>query len=172
MAANHNFLFTGSLNIIKVWQLDADKGEFIWSSFWLVSDKVWCVFQRFVFAILFMWNSDEMAMAHWEYVSHFTQSNLSMIKILSFFLVSFLDEQNKSDLFYMRIIFKWGTLMLDPRYTVVNFSIQQISIQGQIQFIISGVYQMFQIMSDLYVFMNLIYTLEVTNSFQFGILTR
>ena len=41
-----------------------------------------------------------------------------MIKILSFFLVSFLDEQNKSDLFYMRIIFKWGTLMLDPRYTV------------------------------------------------------
>ena len=27
MAANHNFLFTGSLNIIKVWQLDADKGE-------------------------------------------------------------------------------------------------------------------------------------------------
>ena len=74
MAANHNFLFTGSLNIIKVWQLDADKGEFISSSFWLVSDKVWCVFQRFVFAILFMWNSDEMAMAHWEYVSHFTQS--------------------------------------------------------------------------------------------------
>ena len=95
-----------------------------------------------------------------------------MIKILSFFLVSFLDEQNKSDLFYMRIIFKWGTLMLDPRYTVVNFSIQQISIQGQIQFIISEVYQMFQITSDLYVFMNLIYTLEVTNSFQFGILTR
>ena len=29
MAANHNFLFTGSLNIIKVWQLDADKGESI-----------------------------------------------------------------------------------------------------------------------------------------------
>ena len=27
MAANHNFLFTGSLNIIKVWQLDADKGN-------------------------------------------------------------------------------------------------------------------------------------------------
>ena len=62
--------------------------------------------------------------------------------------------------------------MLDPRSTVVNFSIQQISIQGQIQFIISGVYQMFQITSDLYVFMNLIYTLEVTNLFQFGILTR
>ena len=72
----------------------------------------------------------------------------------------------------MGIICKWATLILDSRYTVVNFSIQHISIQGQIQFIISGVYQMFQITSDLYVFMNLIYTLEVTNLFQFGISTR
>ena len=72
----------------------------------------------------------------------------------------------------MGIICKWVTLMWDPLYCIAAFSIQQISIQGQIQFIISGVYQMFQITSDLYVFMNLIYTQEATNLFQFGILTQ
>ena len=72
MAANHNFLFTGSLNIIKVWQLDADKGEFISSPFWLVNrEKVW-----YVVVMLSMWNLDEMAMAHGEYVSQFTKSEI------------------------------------------------------------------------------------------------
>ena len=45
-------------------------------------------------------------------------------------------------------------------------------IQDRTQFSISEVYQMFQIMFDLFAFMNPIFMLGVTNSFQFGILTR